>query len=171
MLAIFEYIDRIMSMVRPRKVLYMAIDGVAPRAKMNQQRSRRFRAAQEAELKREEEEKLRLELSVSENDKHKEDAFDSNCITPGTPFMHRLATSLRYFVARKMNTEEGWRDLKVILSDSNSPGEGEHKIMEYIRHQRVLKHYDPNTKHVLYGLDADLSMYCFSYDLFLLCYI
>ncbi|XP_071962414.1 5'-3' exoribonuclease 2-like isoform X2 [Antedon mediterranea] len=162
MVLIFEYIDRLMSIVRPRKLLYMAIDGVAPRAKMNQQRSRRFRSSKESREKRESVKKIKQEIlerggSVPP-DKAATEHFDSNCITPGTEFMAYLAECLRYYVTDRLNNHPGWKDLKVVLSDANAPGEGEHKIMDYIRKQRPNPDHDPNTHHCLCGADADLIM-------------
>eukprot|EP01119_Soliformovum_irregulare_P011543 TRINITY_DN290_c0_g4_i2.p1 TRINITY_DN290_c0_g4~~TRINITY_DN290_c0_g4_i2.p1 ORF type:complete len:1192 (-),score=411.78 TRINITY_DN290_c0_g4_i2:75-3650(-) len=138
---IFCYIERLFLMIRPRKLLYLAIDGVAPRAKMNQQRGRRFMKHVE-----------QREKSETARD------WDSNCITPGTVFMKEAATALAYFCSMKTSTDPAWRNIKVILSDAGVPGEGEHKIMDFIRCQRTDPNYDPNMTHVVYSADADLVM-------------
>lgn len=74
--------------------------GVAPRAKMNQQRQRRFRTAMEA--------KEALNARIAAGEKIPDaPMFDSNCITPGTEFMQKLSNHLRFFVRKKLNEDAG----------------------------------------------------------------
>lgn len=156
-----RYVDRLFRAVRPRRCLYLAIDGVAPRAKMNQQRARRFRSAQEAREGQAVEDAIREQLTADGTVRvppKKKGAWDSNVITPGTNFMLNLSEFLRFYIRKRVSTDKAWRNVRVIFSDASIPGEGEHKIMAHVRLQRTQPNYDPNLVHVLHGLDADLIM-------------
>ncbi|PGH12408.1 hypothetical protein AJ80_06715 [Polytolypa hystricis UAMH7299] len=150
-IAIFNYIEHLYGKIKPKQLFFMAIDGVAPRAKMNQQRARRFCTARNAEIAQERAIREGVEMP-------KEDPFDSNCITPGTEFMAKLTQQLKYFINKKVSEDADWQGVDIVLSGHEVPGEGEHKIMEYIRQAKAQPEYDPNVRHCLYGLDADLIM-------------
>lgn len=150
--AIFAYLEKIFQSIQPRKHFVLAVDGCAPRAKMNQQRQRRYRSGYEMMVAREEAAKRGEDLP------DEGDVFDSNCITPGTEFMVRLSEHFKYFISMKLTTDTAWQNCKVIFSGHDHPGEGEHKIVDFIRRRKMQPGYDPNETHCMYGLDADLVM-------------
>lgn len=113
---------------KPRDLLIVAVDGVAPGAKIQQQRGRREKAVK---------------------DREGEILFDGNSISPGTDFMFELDVYLNGLLKEKRN----FLPETVIYSPHSVPGEGEHKIMDYCR-SNIMK----NGNHILYGLDADLIM-------------
>lgn len=127
---IFNTILNLVIEVNPSTVLYIAVDGVAPFAKINQQRNRRYKSAL---------------------NKKPDAIFDSNAISPGTEFMFLLDAFLR----KKLAANKHQLPQRVIYSSHLIRGEGEHKIAEYLRaHEKEFK-----DKGVMVdGSDSDLFM-------------
>ncbi|CBZ25474.1 putative 5'-3' exonuclease [Leishmania mexicana MHOM/GT/2001/U1103] len=255
-------IETLVVTVRPQRVIYIAIDGVVPRAKLNQQRARRYMssavpltdtdkptrggshkmsativAAIEKEFTQAECDGVERELAdvsqalmgdvlyggcaamaLAEDTTEKAEVhtlaaapwvtvptlasqgekgaccaaaaqigrqpaaaaspakFDSNCISPGTAFMDAVATAVRDYIRRKLAPKESdgggeavaeagaspaatcahWAGLTVVFSDSNTAGEGEHKIFDFLRTQSAFPGFNGSGCHVIAGLDADL---------------
>lgn len=123
----------------------LAVDGVAPAAKIAQQRTRRYTAA----LRRAEAARLGAaaarELSLAGPRSAAalaaalQPGFDSNIITPGTPFMARMEAALHAFLVARLGCgHPAWAGLELVWSPSSEPGEGEHKIMAFLRRRRSL---------------------------------
>merc|ERR1719410_3305207 len=146
------YISFLVDALKPRKTLMLAIDGVAPRAKLNQQRARRYRSAKgRAEF----EEVIRTKKEQFQDwnipcDGVKEKRWDTNRISPGTTFMRQVGNFFHAMAQKKIRSGE-WAKLEVIVSDCFEQGEGEHKIMQYLRSSAP-----KDGCHAVFGLDADL---------------
>jgi 5'-3' exonuclease len=125
-----RYLIHIVGEVKPQKGVYIAVDGVVPMAKMRQQRLRRFKSV------------WLTAAGLNEGSS----AWDTNSITPGTAFMSTLKKRLEQVCAKHKTAKMEW-----ILSSSDEPGEGEHKLMDVWR-----KTADISGGHAVYGLDADL---------------
>lgn len=158
-------VNRLVSEIaHPQRLLYIAIDGVAPRAKLNQQRARRFRAAKELQKKIEDEAAADGNASDGRRADGNTDGtdissyFDSNCITPGTVFMEQISIHIKAYIHSQMAASAHWRHLQVIFSGSDVPGEGEHKLIAFIRTQRANGTMPADTRHCIYGADADMMM-------------
>ena len=129
---IYKYISNI----NPRQLVYIAFDGVAPFAKMDQQRRRRYKSAHMEGVD------ILLGKITSK-------IWNTASITPGTEFMNKLSVMIHTEFS-KINS-----DCKYIVSGSDSPGEGEHKMFQYLRN-RPNTNINPNV--AVYGLDSDLIM-------------
>jgi 5'-3' exoribonuclease 1 len=70
--------------------------------------------------------------------------------------MEELNEMIHFFIQKKIEEDDYWKNLSVIFTGSDCPGEGEHKIMEWIRSNK--NQFSPNDCHCLYGADADLIM-------------
>jgi 5'-3' exonuclease len=150
----FDYLDRLFRIVRPRRLLYLAVDGVAPMAKLNKLRQAYFKSAKLARDAEAEAILLTEIFRVQGKEVLPRDAYEIDDHTvkmPGTEFMEKISVLLEYYIRTRLNTHPRWKDIKVILSDANVPGEAEHKIMSFIRAQRSMENYNPNTCHCVYG--------------------
>lgn len=134
---IIVYLEYLINYVKPTELVYVAIDGVAPAAKIKQQRLRRYKSIKETyETKMI---KQQFGMPVANDQK------DFNMISPATEFMSILSSKMDLFFRQH-------HSVKVIFSDSSVPSEGEHKILQHIKRQ-------PSDKNcVIYGLDSDLIM-------------
>ena len=132
-------IDEYIFQLKPNNIVYIAFDGVAPVAKLEQQRSRRYKSL------------YQNNISKSIFKDAKPDPWNTTAITPGTNFMKKLNENIR----KKYNEPKKYNIDSFVLSPSDKYGEGEHKLFEFIRQFPEL-HKDKNT--VIYGLDADLIM-------------
>lgn len=130
-----QMLDKVLNIVKPNKRLILCVDGPAPLSKQNQQRQRRFMSALE-----------------KENDRHR--SFDSNSITPGTKFMDYLTKYIDWYIRKKMSEDDSlWANIEVVFSNEKAPGEGEHKLINFIR-----KYGKREESYCIHGMDADLIM-------------
>lgn len=125
-----QYITKLITFVKPQKRVILAIDGPAPLSKQCQQRQRRYRSAKE-------------------ND---DGIFDSNSITPGTKFLDYLSKYVDWYIRKNLG-EDVFGNIEIIFSSEKVPGEGEHKLVKYVR-----DYGDEKESFMIHGMDADLIM-------------
>ena len=135
---ILRYIDLLVQVSNPSDLIFIALDGPGPLSKLRIQRQHRFAKA-----------------ASSKN------GFDSVAFSPGTEFMHKLNKEIVKFIQEQIRNN-AWGKVKVILSGSSTPGEGEHKIINYIRMLKGNNEWNSDTTSCLYSTDADLIFLCLS---------
>lgn len=151
--AIFEEIFKYLNDVKPKEYLILAVDGVAPMAKITQQRKRRFIPKDSKATAH----NLDTEYDDEDTIDVMNDLFNSNAITPGTDFMAKLDYYMLHFLELNTKRSDYIMPEKIVYSSHYVSGEGEHKIFELLREKQVIikNREDYN---IVVGSDADLVM-------------
>lgn len=139
---VISKIEYYINTISPSKTVIIAFDGVAPVAKLEQQRTRRYKSGYQNKISR------------ALFKKEKDDPWNTTAITPGTKFMAELNAMVGDHFGNQ-NAPSLMKVENIVVSGSNKAGEGEHKLFDYIR-KNPEKHANEVT--VIYGLDADLIM-------------
>ena len=144
-----QIIEKYIFHISPKNNVFIAFDGVAPVAKLDQQRNRRYKSTMEKKIMNH-----IYENCASEKKKKIQNTINwsSTNITPGTEFMKKLNMNIKkYFNTYKYKFNIN----NIIVSGSDEKGEGEHKLFQYIRDNETSHKYQTT---IIYGLDADLIM-------------
>ena len=123
-------IEQIKNNIKPKKKLLLCVDGVAGLGKINLQRQRRFK-------------------NSFENDS----VFDINNFTPGTKLMDFLTKYIDWYIRNMITFNPEWQNIEIIFSNEKVQGEGEHKIIQFIK-----KNILPSDNICIYGSDADIIL-------------
>jgi 5'-3' exonuclease len=150
---IFEEIFEYLKDVKPKEYLILAVDGVAPMAKITQQRKRRFIPKDSKSTSH----NLDTEYDDEDSIDIMTKLFDSNAITPGTDFMAKLDYYMLHFLELNTKRSDYIMPEKVVYSSHYVSGEGEHKIFELLREKQVVIK-DRDAANIIVGSDADLIM-------------
>lgn len=132
---IIKYINFIITEVNPTDFVFISVDGVAPIAKIGQQRKRRYKSVDDDLQKN----ILKQKYNIPHNEN-----WSNIVITPGTDFMNKLDLSIQNYC-------NSIKHINVIYSSYHVPGEGEHKILQHLKSLNIT-----NDPIIIYGLDADL---------------
>jgi len=142
---VIEKISIYLSVIRPSQIAYIAFDGVAPFAKMEQQRTRRYKSQFTNSLSTN---------SNSSNTENNKQSWNTSAITPGTSFMNRLSRDIKNHFYKNRSKFA----FEIIVSGSDDVGEGEHKLFDHLRKTSLSEEKKSSQNIVVYGLDADLIM-------------
>ena len=152
--AVCDKIQSYIDVFQPKEKVIIAFDGVAPVAKLNQQRERRYKSWLTGDLQKRIEKRNALKKASSSSSSSSVETstfWNTSSITPGTAFMKKLNEDV---------TEHFKSNSKVLVSTSDACGEGEHKMFQHIR-DLASEHKNKTT--IIYGLDADLIMLCLNH--------